>query len=83
MNRSLARWIVNVVAFVVFTLQALTGLAAWWLPRGGGAAGSLRHGLHSFHLAAGLLMVAVVAVHLILHWTYIVENLKKHGMLKR
>ena len=79
MPKSVVRWIVNVVAFVVFAFQALSGVFAWLLPRGG----SLRHGLHELHLVAGVLLVVVVAVHLALHWAYILENLKKYGLLKR
>lgn len=83
MQKSFIRWIVNVLAFVVFTFQALTGLGAWMLPHGGGAAQSLRHVLHSLHMAAGVALVVVIGVHLSLHWTYIIENLRKYGMLKR
>ena len=82
MKRGSARWAVNVIAFVLFALQALTGLVAWLLPRGGGV-GSLRHLMHDAHLAAGALLVVVIAVHLALHWAYILESLKRSGLLKR
>ena len=80
-------WLVNVVSFVLFSVLTVTGLVNWLLlPRGYKAAGgfliSLRHFLRTIHEWTAVLFILAVLVHLVLHWTYIKSNLKKHGIIK-
>lgn len=80
-------WIVNVISFMLFIMLTLTGLVNWLvLPKGYGASGgflaSLRHFLIEVHEWTALLFIIVVATHIVLHWTYIRANLKKHGIIK-
>lgn len=80
-------WIVNVISFVLFIMLAFTGLVNWLvLPKGyragGGFLASLRHFLMEVHEWTALLFVIVVATHIVLHWTYVKANLKKHGIIK-
>ena len=84
MKGGLGLWIVNLVSFVLLFLLALTGLAAWLLPHGGGAAmQGLRHSLHAIHRTGALFFLAVIAIHIWWHWGYILSNLRKYGVPKR
>lgn len=86
-KRSLKLWVVNVVSFIVFVLLSVTGLVNWLiLPKGygqgKGALISLRHFLIEVHEWTALLFIGIIAVHIVLHWTYVQNNLKRHGILK-
>ena len=86
-GRSLTLWIVNVISFVLFIILCSTGLINWLvLPRGYEGRGnflvSLRHFFIVFHEWAGLIFMVMIAIHIVLHWTYIKSNLKKYGMMK-
>ena len=84
MQTGFQRWVVNLACFVLLSLLAVTGLIGWILPHGPGAgAQSLRHFLHDVHLVTAVLFAAAIGVHLMLHWGYIEQNLKKYGLLKR
>jgi hypothetical protein len=75
--------IVNIVGFVAFSVLAVTGLVElMFLPpgtggrgRGAGPAvtvlGLGRHDWGDIHNVAGIAMLAIVALHLILHWRWI------------
>jgi hypothetical protein len=75
--------IVNVFGFAVFAVLVATGLVElMFLPpgtggrgRGAGPAvtvfGLGRHGWGDIHNMAGVAMLAIVALHLILHWRWI------------
>jgi hypothetical protein len=86
-DRSKNLWFVNVASFVLFAVLAFTGLLNWLvLPKGYQARGSflvsVRHFLVGVHEWIGLILIIMVAVHIMLHWTYVRNNLKKHGVLK-
>jgi hypothetical protein len=86
-GRSSKLWIVNVISFVLFVILCSTGLLNWLvLPRGYEARGSflvsLRHFFIALHEWTALIFIIVVAIHIILHWSYIKSNLKKYGIMK-
>ena len=86
-GRSIKLWIVNVISFILFFILCVTGLLNWLvLPRGYEARGSfsvsLRHFFVALHEWAALVFMVVIAVHIVLHWTYLKSNLKKYGILK-
>lgn len=85
MESSAARWVINVVAFVLFALMVITGGAAWLLPHGGGPASAvygLRPALRAVHQVGALLFSLTIVIHLFLHARYIRQNLKKSGLIK-
>ncbi|MFZ7110170.1 MAG: DUF4405 domain-containing protein [Desulfatiglandales bacterium] len=80
MKKNSARWVVNVLSFLLFALLSVTGLInRLILQRGyelrGSSLRSLRHFLVEIHQWAGMLFIVVVAVHVILHWNYIKAKL--------
>ena len=86
-NKAATLWAINVLSSVLFIILALTGLVNWLvLPQGGhGAAGFLigfRHFLRNIHEWTGLLFIAVVGVHVALHWAYVSANLKRSGLTR-
>ena len=85
-GRSSKLWMVNVISFILFFILCGTGLLNWVLPRGYEARGSflvsLRHFLIAFHEWTALIFMIVIAVHIVLHWTYIKTNLQKYGIMK-
>lgn len=86
-GKSSKLWIVNVISFILFIILCGTGLINWLvLPRGyearGGFLVSLRHFLTDFHGWIALIFMVVIAVHIILHWSYIKNNLKKRDTIK-
>lgn len=42
----------------------------------------LRHFLVEVHEWMALLFIATIVIHIILHWTYVRNNLKKYSILK-
>ncbi|VFQ45817.1 DUF4405 domain-containing protein [Desulfoluna butyratoxydans] len=84
MQRPKKMWGVNVALFVLGGFLAVTGLInAWILPHGYEAKGSvlvdIRHALTGFHEWAGILFIVAVAIHLVLHGTYIRKNMAAFG----
>ena len=84
-KRALKLWIVNVVSFILFILLSVTGLINWViLPKGYGATRGflvgLRHVLIEIHEWTALLFMVIIITHIILHWAYIKNNLKKYGI---
>jgi quinol-cytochrome oxidoreductase complex cytochrome b subunit len=80
-------WTVNVLSFILFILLSITGLLNWLvLPRGYEARKSVlvsvRHFLITIHEWTALIFMATIAIHIILHWTYIRSNLKKYSTMK-
>jgi cytochrome b subunit of formate dehydrogenase len=76
-------WVVNGISFFLFSLLSVTGLINWLLlPRGyGSGAGflvSLRHFLVTVHEWTALLFMIVIAVHILLHWSYVKKNLDRY-----
>jgi thiosulfate reductase cytochrome b subunit len=85
MNGGGARWIVNGVAFVLFILLLITGVTAWLLPHGGGPASAVygvRQVLRAVHQISALGFTVTIVVHLLLHATYIRQNLIRSGLMK-
>ena len=75
-------WATNVVSFILLLVLAATGLINWLLlPRGYQAKGSflvsLRHFLTDIHEIAAVLFIIVIAIHVLLHWSYVRSNLRK------
>ena len=70
--------------FIAFFLASLSGLVAWLIVPGGGYRGGrnpyynatlfglTHHSWNNLHLWTGLAMMAIVIVHLALHWPWIV-----------
>ena len=86
-GRFLKLWMVNVISFILFFILCGTGLLNWLvLPRGYEARGSflvsLRHFLIAFHEWTALIFMIAIAVHIVLHWTYIKTNLLKYNIMK-
>ncbi len=80
-------WTVNVLSFILFVLLSVTGLLNWLvIPRGYEARGSVlvsvRHFLITIHEWTALIFMIMIAIHIILHWTYIKSNLKKYSIMK-
>ena len=79
-------WIVNVTSFVLIIVLFSTGLINWLvLPRGYEGRGnfwvSLRHFFIALHEWAGLIFMATIVIHIVLHWPYVKSNLKKYGII--
>ncbi|MCB2145801.1 MAG: DUF4405 domain-containing protein [Deltaproteobacteria bacterium] len=88
MGKPLKLWAVNIVSFVLFSLLAVTGLVNWLvLPHGGGRREGIlivtRHLLMEVHAWLAMLFLVAIAIHLVLHGSYIKANLKKSGLLKK
>ena len=86
-ERTRKLWLINVTSFVLFVVLAFTGLLNWLvLPKGYQARGSflvsVRHFLVEVHEWVALIFMITVAIHIMLHWTYVRNNLKKYGVLK-
>jgi len=86
-GRSSKLWIVNVTSFVLFIILCSTGLINWLvLPRGYEARCnflvSLRHFFITLHEWVGMIFIILIAMHIVLHWSYIKSNLKKYGIMK-
>ena len=76
-------WVVNGISFFLFSLLSVTGLMNWLLlPRGYGSRTgflvSLRHSLVTVHEWTALLFMIVIAVHILLHWSYVKKNLDRY-----
>jgi hypothetical protein len=78
MNRPTLNWLVDVLAFIAFVLLTVTGtLTRYVLPPGSGRYTTLwgldRHGWGDIHFWVAVALLAVLAIHLILHWRWIVS----------
>ncbi len=78
-SKGLRLWLLNLVLFTCFVLLSLTGLIPWvFLPRGhGGELGALRHTLIDLHTWIALVLIALVILHLVWHWSYITASAKR------
>jgi hypothetical protein len=87
-NRKTSKlWLINVLSFVFFIVLSTTGLINWLLlPKGFEARGSflisLRHFFREIHEWAALGFIAIIIMHIFLHWIYIKTNIKKYKFLK-
>ncbi len=80
-DKALKIWTVNVIAFVLLAVLALTGLINWLLPRGyqaGGFMVSFRHFMQDVHAWTALFFIISMLAHWSLHWGYIQTQLKRY-----
>ena len=81
-NSVKTKWSVNVISFSLLCLLTFTGLVNWLiLPKGyaarRGFLSSARHFFVGIHEWTALLYIVIIAVHILLHSSYIRANLKK------
>ncbi|MDF1582423.1 MAG: DUF4405 domain-containing protein [Methyloprofundus sp.] len=81
MNRVSVNFIIDAIALIGFVFLAVTGVLMYYiLPPGSGAYMSLwglnRHDWGELHFCVSLLFFAVLSVHLVLHWRWIICALK-------
>lgn len=81
MNRTKQNFIVDLVAFILFTFLAITGfLIHYILPAGSGrfsvVLGLNRHQWGDLHFGVAIAMLLVLAIHLIIHWNWIICVIK-------
>lgn len=81
MKKPQLNFVIDVVAFAAFVFMAATGvLLVYTLPPGSGRWSSVwglsRHQWGDIHLWLAIIFLAVVALHLILHWRWIVSMMK-------
>ncbi len=81
----------DTLLFTAFFLVSLSGLVVWLvLPSGGYRGGRnpfynatllglTRHGWNDLHLWAGLAMIAILTIHLTLHWHWIVCTARRYA----
>lgn len=73
------RWfiVIDILAFITFLMSLFSGLVMWLiLPDRSGQLGLefwglARHDWSNIHLRSSLFFVAVILIHLILHWNWI------------
>lgn len=78
MNRSTTNFLVDLAVFAVFLMLVSTGILMYWvLPSGSGhfatVLGLTRHDWGVVHFWLAVTMVLLIAVHLLLHWRWIVS----------
>lgn len=87
-NKAATLWWINIMMALLVFILAVTGLLNWWvIPKGYAIRGSflisVRHIFLQVHQWAALLFIFILALHLYLHWSYVITNLKKYGFLKK
>jgi len=78
-------WTINLLSFINLIFLAVTGMINWLLPRGyrgGGGDSVLRHFTREIHFYSAIIFIALILIHLWLHWPYIKHNLKTYGLKK-
>ena len=86
-RKTLKLWLINVVSFILVMILSMTGLINWLLlPKGYEARGSflisLRHFFREIHEWTALAFMVTIAIHIILHWSYVKANLKKYNIIR-
>lgn len=80
-NKSAKLWATNVASFILLLILCTTGVINWLLPKGYAAKGSflvsVRHFFMGIHEVAAILFLMVIAIHVLLHWSYVRSNLKR------
>ncbi|MFZ2631759.1 MAG: DUF4405 domain-containing protein [Desulfosalsimonadaceae bacterium] len=83
-NKATILWFVNVISFILFVVLTVTGLINWLAAPGGCGGGDgpvfFRHLFREIHEWTAVLFIIAMAVHMMLHWSYIRVNLKKYGI---
>jgi hypothetical protein len=88
MGKHAKRLSVNVISVVLLSLLTVTGLVNWLvLPHGGcrreGFLIGTRHLLMDVHAWLAMLFPVAIAIHLMLHGSYIKAILNRSGLLKK
>ncbi|HQH27234.1 MAG TPA: DUF4405 domain-containing protein [Oligoflexia bacterium] len=88
MAKELLNYLVDAAAFVVFVLLISTGFVLEEaLPRGSGGKAVLwglgRHDWGEVHFVLALILILLIAVHLLLHWRWIICVTKGHDCKNR
>lgn len=86
-GKAVKLWVVNIASFFLFVLLGMTGLINWLLlPRGYETRDrsliSLRHFSRDVHKWVALGFIIFIAIHIVLHWSYLKSNLRKYRVLK-
>jgi len=83
MGKSKINYVIDILMLIFFIINAITGLIIFFfLPTGvkkGGYQeflGIIKHNWADVHNWSGLLLLLLVAIHLILHWKWIVSMTK-------
>jgi uncharacterized iron-regulated membrane protein len=76
MNRSTINYLVDFVGLICFVLVSITGVILYHIPEGRRSGwemfwGVTKHTWQDIHDYSGFLLIAVVAIHLLLHLTWI------------
>lgn len=84
MKRTVLNFRIDILAFILFGLLATTGLVlAYLLPPGSGGSLTLwgvgRHQWGDFHFYISLCLMAVIVLHLFLHWSWVSAMAKGQG----
>lgn len=92
MNRKIStqtrnNWLIDTAVFIGALLSMLSGLYFLYLPSGGYEGGRnpwygvviiwARDTWEDLHLWGGLLMIAAVVIHLVLHWSWVVSTTRR------
>ncbi len=91
MNKPKINYIVDIIALFSFLITAITGLFVFFfLPPGEGQRGIHneilgwgRHDWGALHDWAGIIMLAAVLVHILLHWDWIFSMTKNFFQTKK
>ena len=95
MRKSMKNYVVFVVLFLLGLLEMVSGFVLWFaLPQGGWHGGRFggvenafwslsRHTWVDIHDWTAVVIVAVIIIHLVLHWKWIVYMTKKAFQLKK
>lgn len=78
MSKIKINYFVDMLMFIFFIVTSVTGLISFLLPRGRSLyLGIPRGDLVFMHSWAGLILIVLVGLHLILHWSWI-KNMTRH-----
>jgi len=87
-NKPARIWKTNVVTFILFVMLSCTGLISWALLPGGFKSGErghfpmLRGVLLEIHEWVAVALIISIVIHILLHWNYVRNNLRKYGLIK-
>lgn len=82
-NRTRANWLIDVAVFISAIVASVSGIYFLFLPSGGYRGGRNpwygitilfdRHTWEDLHTWGGVAMIAAVAIHLVIHWKWVVS----------
>lgn len=86
MKKHEVNFTIDALAFVAFILLVSTGITMYWLlPPGSGHMeiwGMNRHGWGDIHFWVSVSFITLIAVHMVLHWSWITAKFKGKGEKK-